>query len=260
MAFPVEVQEKYAIENDIYDPHGPNQAEYVNRLLQFQAYLDRQIGPQDPEGPAIRRRLIGHSGLAGGRTNFYDQMYDMLPRETPTRFGKDNIGYLKAQQDPRQTQGFVHSADPTYITINPTSHNQSASRLLPHEIAHIKQFLYDVRAAQQRPGWKHGPKMSIGDQYSWQPYFTPGFLRDISKLNELRKDIPYSEVAQAQPFRGQGFGSSMDETIAYLIGREGELRSGQTLRDDPYLKKIWENHPGMYDEYIRSRDNLRRIQ
>jgi hypothetical protein len=53
-----------------------------------------------------------------------------------------------------------------------------------------------------------------------------------------------------------GTNSAIEETMAFLIGREAELPAGKTLLDDPQTRHLFENHPGMWEEYLKARDAI----
>ena len=211
---------------------------YVERLLGANDFLKQHI-PADRTGnnDALRRQFLNESGLASGPTNFWDKpyistgLYEPQVRQVKMHSAapKDNMTYAEV----------YHSRpyDLNFYTENLARHAYPSSRVIPHELGHTKTGVDKLSRAQ---GY---------GQVAWVPKFTPEFEVDLRKLTQMQG--PY--------FKGE-LGYEPDETMGYLMGREGELRSGKTLLDDPYTRILFKKHPGMYEEYFRAKTELKKIQ
>ena len=84
----------------------------------------------------------------------------------------------------------------------------------------------------------------------WNPNFSENFMNDLQG-QFMMKDSPY--------YAKSGFGSKMDETLSFLMGREAELPAGKTLLDDKYSKELFRRNPGSYEQYTKARDKLKTL-
>ena len=223
-------------EIDKYDSMNPELFyDYVDRLEHAKSFLDTHI-TNDRSGD-MKRSMLDYSGLAGGMTNFWQNPYDFIGMD------QSQASQLKMHPDymDRKEWAYVGHNNPYDININTQNVHRDqmpSSRLLGHEMGHTKVGVEDLNR-------KKGYAAS-----SWEPNFTPGFKQDLVNLRTQRG--PYYQAA--------GLGDNMDETMGWLRGREGELRVGKTLRDDPATSAVFAKHPGMYEEYVRSSKAIRGLR
>ena len=234
--------DKYDILNpDIFHP-------YVQNLEKADAVLRRHIPPQSPNARDVRHRLLETSGLAGGETNFWANPYGyMYPQSSISNYPE----FFNSQAG-SGAEGAIFSNNVYKMFIRPESipgRYSPASRLLAHEGSHQPYLVNYNRDINKRLG----AKVSKEPRKDWEPRFSEGFKVALSQEAENPKS----------PFHGSGMryipgkiDTDPTEVMSYLIGREGELRKGQTLLDDPVTKRLFARFPGMYNEYVRARDVL----
>ena len=235
---PFERREAELAEIDRFnDMQQPAFEQYVGRLENAQAHIQNKVRQAAPQANLIRHRLLNEANLRQGLSNYWANPTQYISPES-------YIAY-----DPRQRQegieAWVHGNNPEriYIRPDPTDMKYSPTpRLLAHEAAHTRQLALENRDIRQ----KLTTSRSSTD-FGWEPKFSLPFLQRLSQ----------ESLQEASPFYGRGFGSNPKETMGYLIGREAELPQGQTLMDDPVSRRLFEGFPGMYDEYVISRDRIR---
>ena len=223
-------------EIDKYDSMNPELFyDYVDRLETAKSFLDTHIS--DDKSGDLKRSMLDYSGLAGGMTNFWANPYEY------TGFDKRQADQFKIHPDFTDSAGFGYMQYTRPYNLNVGvkpihTYEYPSTRLLPHEMSHSKELL-----AQLNREKGYGPS-------GWEPSFSSSGMRELELLRT--KPGPY--------YQGHGMGTDKGETMAYLRGREGELRQGKTLRDDPATKAVFDKHPGMYEEYQRSSNVLKGIR
>lgn len=227
--------------NDILNPEIFTS--YVNRLEQQDVLLRKHItGSEVPgsQAQALRQRLNAQSGLIGGQTNIGATPYRYMSPKSNLR---DDPEYFRGNTG---TEAVISVNNPYNVLFNPFVYEQSPTpRILAHEGAH-QPYLRNL-TRRLNVGLERKIDRPIVD---WEPSFSVGFLRDIGKIKEPR-----------HPLYGNKIGPHYtSEIMSFLIGREGELRQGKTLKDDPVTNQLFTAHPGMYEEYVKSRDLLLNIK
>lgn len=227
-------------EIDQYDIMNPELFyPYVERLEKAASFLDKHI--MSDKGGDVRRTLLDYSGLAGGETNFWANPYEstgITSRQAKNLTFDRNYADIWPMKD---AVAYTYANRPYNINFNPGAQQKQeypTSRLLAHEIGHSKAGLHQMGAQMG---------MSVG---SLRPNWSEAFWQDLAQLKGKKGAY----------FGGSGFGEDPEETMAYLIGREGELRKGKTLLDDPESARVFRKHPGSYEEYSRIRDTLRKFE
>ena len=223
-------------EIDTYDSMNPELFyDYVDRLEHAKSFLDTHV-KGDTEGD-VKRSLLAYSGLAGGMTNFWANPYDFMGMD------QHQANQLRLQPDVMGGKDWatVSPQNPYLVNINTKNIDRDqypSSRLLAHELGHTKVGVEEINRRKGLAPTK------------WEPEFTPSFKRDY--VAQSQASGPY--------WHGSGIGSNEDESMAYLRGREGELRQGKTLRDDPATRSLFANHPGLYEEYVRSSKTIKSLR
>ncbi len=216
-------------EIDKYDSMNPELFyDYVDRLEHAKSFLDTHV-KNDKDGD-LKRSMLAYSGLAGGMTNFWANPYDY------TGVSSEQAKHitLRPNYDREMDRhfGYVGTSNPYNINLGVKAIDRAempSTRVIPHEMSHTKELL---------------------SKGAWIPNFSPAQRQDL--VNLRTKAGPY--------YQASGLGDDPGETMAYLRGREGELRQGKTLRDDPAIKAVFDKHPGMYEEYQRSSNVLKGIR
>ena len=223
----------------------------VARYQGLSDFLNRQTTPNLPGGWEVKHQLMNNAPeLISGPTNFSQAPYDwydpraMLRAITPE---------LKA--DPRldkNIQGAAWPNKPDDIYTNPYVDLVHTSSLLPHEVSHSAQARYNLRenARQTMPRRTSSDPRTDVFANLWNPNFSENFMNDLQG-QFMMKDSPY--------YAKSGFGSKMDETLSFLMGREAELPAGKTLLDDKYSKELFRRNPGSYEQYTKARDKLKTL-
>ena len=223
-------------EIDQYDSMNPDLFyDYVERLERAKDFLDKHV-TRDKSGE-MKRSLLDYSGLAGGMTNFWQNPYEF------TGLDSAQAKQLNIQPDfmGRPEYAYVHPQRPYDVNVSAENIQKEqfpAARLLGHELGHTKTGLDEIN---RRKGY--------GTE-AWRPNFSPAMYQDLARLTE-RKGAYY---------KGSGMGFDPDETMGYLRGREGELRQGKTLMDDPDTASVFKKYPGSYAEYTRASKVLKGIR
>ena len=223
-------------EIDKYDSMNPELFyDYVDRLENAKSFLDTHI--TDDRSGDLKRSMLAYSGLAGGMTNFWSNPYEY------TGFTKNQADQYKIHPDYTNSAGFGYMQHTRPYNLNAgvkpiDQYEYPSTRLLPHEMSHSKELLNELNRDKG-----YGPS-------GWEPNFSPSAMRDMELLKA--KQGPY--------YQAYGMGTDKGETMAYLRGREGELRKGKTLMDDPATREVFKKYPGSYDEYLRSSTVLKRTQ
>ena len=223
-------------EIDKYDSMNPELFyDYVERLERANDFLKTHI-TNDRSGD-LRRSLLDYSGLAGGETNFWANPYEF------SGFDKRQADQYKIRPDyaDRKEYASMQRVRPYDLDVsakNMARDQYPTSRLLPHEMSHTKEAL----------AWLNSQKGYGGE--SWMPNFSDAMYTDLEKLTSRKG--PY--------YRGHGMGSDPGETMGYLRGREGELRKGKTLMDDPETGPLFKKYPGAYEEYQRASKVLKQTK
>jgi len=243
---PDAVQERLNIDRDVHDPgFGPEQDAYVGRLGRLSQFLKSQIPPNIPGSYDVYHRFMNYSGLIGGESNFSKSPYEWYD---PTATMESITPLVKEGRVHPDTEGGVYSFNPERIYISPEIEKSFASSLIAHEGGgHAGSEKLSNRFQGEMI---KNAKTANYAKYAWKPLFTLEFQDELLKLRE-KQTSPY--------YKAGGFGSRPDETMAYFMGREAELPAGKTLKDDPSTAPVFAKHPGMYDEYIRSRDKIRSV-
>ena len=224
------------IERNMYDPSAQSEKEHYENLLTVDTYAKKHISPNpkderfDSPERQLRRSWLNDSGMAGGVTNFWANPYSYHPKETP-------INYRAVPEMGPRTRAKVFVDNPVEVHYNPDvpyANFQSPSELIPHELGHTRQLLI-----------KNREKLSG----------TPGNILDFSDafLEKLR-DIPVN------PKFGFGFGYDFDETMGYFLGREGSLRQGQSIKDDPALRGLFHRFPKDYEVYLKMKQQYDKVK
>ena len=222
-----------------------NIEDQVARYQGLSDFLTKQTAPNLPGGWDVRHKLMNTAPeLIRGPSNFSQAPYDWYD---PRAMMKSLTSELKA--DPKLDKNIEAAVWPNQfedIYVNPAEGASTTSSLLGHEPAHTGQSRYDARLAAL------GPKASMPQKQAnlWTPGFSLDFMDELVKARE-KKDSPY--------FKKYGFGTSEDETLAFLMGREAELPAGKTLMDDPYTRNMFLKNFGAYDQYTKARDKIRAI-
>lgn len=243
---PLTVQRRNLQELDMYDSPGPEFYDsYYKRAIPFSNAIKKQL-PNEPGAYEVHKRLLenapelyqGHTNLTGNIDQYFNprtQIYNTSKQ--PELFNWDKSPYFYAE-------GGVTPTAPTNLYVSPRNVTMPTSSFLGHEMGHTGHLSLERRAALLQ---QLNPNASA-KVYEWQPMFTPAFMDSAAK-EVIKKDSPYWH-------RGH-FGTVVDETFAYLLGREAELPQGQSLLDDPATAKLFKSDPRMYEEYIRARDKVR---
>ena len=237
-------------EMNVYD--APlNIEDQVARYQGLSDFLKAQIAPNVPGGWDIQHQMMNNAPeLIRGNTNFSQRPYDYYD---PRVMMESLTTRLRA--DPKmdkKTQGEVRRVDPDRIYMSPNVVTTLTSNILAHEGGHTPQTRLDLRERQRSMSSQIKAVVNSNERYAnvWAPLFSEGFNKTL--LEERgKRDSPY--------YLGSGFGETPDETMSYFMGREAELPAGKTLMDDPYTREVFKKHPGMYDEYTKSKMKLRAI-
>ena len=211
--------------------------DYVERLERAKDFLNTHI--TDDKSGELKRSLLDYSGLAGGMTNFWDNPYEF------SGFDKAQAKQYKIHPDLMQSDPFLfaymYPMRPYDLHISTQSidkYQYPSTRLLAHEMGHTKESLDKINRLK-----------GYGSE-AWKPAFSDAMYADLAKLRN--KPGAY--------YRGGGMGYDPGETMAYLRGREGELRKGKTLMDDPETAAVFKKYPGAYEEYTRANKVLKGIK
>ena len=209
--------------------------DYVERLERAKDFLDTHV-TSDKSGD-LKRSLLDYSGLAGGMTNFWANPYEF------SGFDAAQAKQYKLHPDFMDKPDYAYMYHQRPYDLNVYSKNikrdqYPSTRLLGHEMGHTKESLDLLNRTK-------GYRTS-----GWRPNFSDAMYKDLQSLR--RKPGPY--------YYGYGFGSDPGETMGYLRGREGELRKGKTLMDDPETAAVFRKYPGAYEEYVRANKVLKEIK
>ena len=218
-------------EIDKYDSMNPELFyDYVDRLEHAKSFLDTHLQAQfHPKAQELKRTLLDYSGLAGGMTNFWQNPYEF------SGFDTNQANQFKLHRDFSDNTAFAYMYPTRPYDLHLSAENidkeqYPSSRLLGHEMTHVKESLDSLN---QVKGYNSS---------GWRPNFSNDMYNDLLRL-------AYKKGAY---YKGKGLGTDPGETISYLRGREGELRKGKTLMDDPDTAEVFKKYPGSYEEYLRS--------
>ena len=242
---PLNVSRRLDVDMSTYDP-GPLEYEYTNRLLKFSENIKKQL-PNQPGAYEVHKRLIENApGLMRGETNFSSNM----GRYLDPRVRLYSMTHDQDKPDPR-IEAMIRRHRPHEMFINAPMNLTSSENVLGHESIHVGHEILTNRALNDNS------KNRDMRQYDWDPQFSTEFMKAAAMLR-AKPDSPYQ-------FK-HGFGRvdtdqtnpdvNIAETMAYLVGREADLPSGQTLMDDSSTNFLFKNHPGMYERYLQSKQKL----
>ena len=224
-------------EIDQYDSMNPELFyDYVDRLEHAKSFLDTHLQAQfHPKAQELKRTLLDYSGLAGGMTNFWQNPYEF------SGFDTNQANQFKIHRDYSDNTAFAYMYPTRPYDLHVSQENidkkqYPTPRLLGHEMTHTKEGLETLN---QMKGYIRGS--------DWTPNFSADMYNDFLKLAH-KKGVYY---------KGKGMGTDPGETMAYLRGREGELRKGKTLMDDPDTAEVFKKYPGSYEEYQRASKALK---
>ena len=233
-------------ELDMYENPGTEFYDsYYKRAIPFSDSIKRQL-PREPGSYEVHKRLLenapelyqGHSNLTGNIDQYFNPKAQIhnTSRE-PEFFNWKQSPYYYAEAG-------VFPNKPESMYISPRNVVTGTSSLLGHEMGHTGHLGLERRAAMLQQ-LNQQPEAKV---YGWQPMFSEDFQKRAS-LEVEKQTSPY--------WKKHGFGTIVDETFAFLLGREAELPQGQSLLDDPATAKLFKSDPRMYEEYIRARDKVR---
>ena len=225
MPTPFERRRAELEEIDMYDALIPSIRDQYHGLLQKrQAYIDPRT-----TNPSVRRNMLNNNALIAGETNFSANTGTYSPLKTTLDFP-----VLEGATPSTKLRARIFKDNPSRVEWNPYTTDVSSDTLIAHETGgHSKQFLYEKRL----------------NSTDWKPKFTKEFNEHLQRLSKQPNSL----------YNGSGFGNDPYETMAYFLGREAELPAGMSLKDDPLTQPIFDKFPNMYQEYLRSKAELSKI-
>jgi hypothetical protein len=247
---PLTVKRREIEQTEAEDP-GPRTRESLARYMGLSDFLQSRIATEQPGGWEVKHRLLNmEPAMLEGPTNFSSnpdlyfnpkaRLQSISPRIQDKSY---NVSPL--------TEGAVWPREHQRIFINPASQLSSTSSLLGHESAHTGHLGLDAHASMPSK-YRTIPQ----EQLKWAPTFSQKFMEE-AYAQTGQKISPYQFKSGFGKSQG-GQDRATEETMAFLIGREAELPAGKTLLDDPQTRHLFENHPGMWEEYVKARDAIHR--